>query len=248
MIGHSGLHWSIQLALAGHERSFAALEKEMDEFQPLPLEAFEKRATAMWSQMRPMNPSMSDADLRRYIDNQIAQGYAPEWQRFYRFSETFVSERVSITVLAHAFTEALINAILAIGFTTLGKGSLFGLIEQAKVKDKWLIGPHFFLPTYSFEKGGKLYGDLSLLCQRRNSYTHSKATVSDAMGNIVMKGSEDPPVSLTPAERKVIRRFIELPIALHRHFCKQVADPHLRRTFESLVEQNPLAGWNKKFE
>lgn len=240
MTGHSGEHWLIQLALAAHAKSFAALEREMDEFQPRPPEAFEKRATLMWAQMRPINPDKSDADLRSYIDKQVALIYSPEWQRFYRFSEPYVSESVAIAVLAHAFAEALINAVLAIGLVNTKTQDLFTLVEQANVKEKWTVGPKLFVPGYAFAKSSRLFGDLTVLCKRRNSYVHSKLTLRDPAGEVLVQGSGSSSVSFAPAERTRIRRFLELPYALHRHVCAQVADSHLRSTLEHLVTGNPL--------
>jgi hypothetical protein len=242
MTGHSGEHWVIELALAAHSRSFAALEREMDAFQPLPLKAFEPRAAQMWSQMRLINADKSDAELRSFIEKQIQLGYSPEMQRLNRFVEPFASESVSIAVLAHAFAEATINAILALGLAHTMKQDLFVVLEQASVKDKWTVGPQSFLPGYSFVKSSQLFGDLTVLCKRRNAYVHSKITVRDAAGNVIVDGTGNASISFAQAERTQIRRFLELPYALHRYVCEQVNERELRRSLEFLIEGNPLRG------
>jgi hypothetical protein len=212
----------------------------MDAFQALPVEAFSNRAELMWSNMRPINPHKSDAELRRFSDEQIALSSSAEWQRINRFSEPFVSERVSITVLSHAFAEALINAILVIGLASTKKRDLFALLEQASVKDKWTLGPQSFLPAYTFEKSGQLFNDLTALCKLRNSYTHSKLTLRDAADSVATPGAGDVSFSFARSERTRIRRFLELPYSLHRHVCERVVDSHLQFALERLVDMNPL--------
>jgi hypothetical protein len=157
MVTHTGTYWHLQLALKAHERSFAALEQEMDAFQALPIEDFGSQAEVMWSNMRPINPDKSDSELRGFIDEQIALRSSAEWQRINRFSEPFVSERVSITVLSHAFAEALINAILVIGLESTKKRDLFVLLEQANVKDKWTLGPPKLSTRICFRKVGSAF-------------------------------------------------------------------------------------------
>lgn len=212
----------------------------MDDFQPLPLDAFQKQAERMWAQMRPINTHMSDDDLRRHINEQIASGYSPAFQFFNRFSERYVSERVSIIVIASAFTEALINAILAIGLAYTNKQEIFALLEKVSFMEKWVIGPKIFVPDYAFAKDKQLYNSLKNLNKQRNLHMHSKLTLQDTAGLIILDGSGTSSISFAPAERATLRRYLDLPYALHKHVCDQVTDSQLQFQLEHLVTSNPL--------
>lgn len=239
-IHHKGEHWPMQIALSAHSKSFALLEREMDDFQPLPLDAFQKQAEMMWAQMRPINPHMSDEDLQHYINEQISSGFSSSWQFVNRFLERYVSERVSIIVLASAFAEALINAILAIGLVSTKKKEVFALLEKATFMEKWVIGPKIFLPNYAFAKDRHLYCNLKNLNKQRNLHIHSKLTLQDTAGLTILNGSGTSSISFAPDERATLRRYLDLPYALHKHVCDQVSESHLQFQLENLLTSNPL--------
>lgn len=236
MPSHSAQYWFIELALAAHARSFVLLEKQMDEFRPLPLEAFQPEWKQMWDQMRPINPGMSDEQLKHFIDSRISAGRSDEMQYMDAFLEPFVAEAIAITVLSHALVEATINTVLALGLAHVGKSSLFLLLEQANVKHKWTVGPQSFLPNYAFPKSDTLFEGLSTLCRRRNAYVHSKITLRDQDNQVLLSGSPDTSISIDKDARLLLHRFLLLPYELHQHLVRQVEDRSLEFFLESILK------------
>lgn len=226
----------IELALKERANSFIQLEKQMDEFKPLPLDAFQHEWQQMWDQMRPLNVGMSDEDLKRYIDSQISKGYSDQWQYFNAFIQPFSAEEVAITVLSHALVEATINAVLAEALGYIGKPSLFLILEKANVKDKWTTGPQSFLPNYAFTKSDALFEGLSTLCQRRNGYAHSKTTLLDEDNKSIVSQT-NPSLSIGKVQRKLLHRFLLLPYELHQNLLKQIEDSSLRFRLEHILKK-----------
>jgi hypothetical protein len=236
-ITYTAEYWYIELALEAHEKSYRELESRMDNFQPLPLDAFRAEWNDMWAQMRPLNPGQSDEDLKGFIDGEIAAGRSPEMQFMREFLEPFAAEAVAITILSHALAEATINAILAIGLSHVGKPQLFQLLESSDVKQKWTIGPQSFISKYTFEKSGSLFETLSLLCKRRNAYVHSKITLRNQANQILVPGTRDSTLSMSEDGRKWLRRFVTLPYELHRELCTQLEQGSLRFRIEHVLKK-----------
>ena len=194
----------------------------MDAFEPLPLDAFQREWQQMWDQMRPINPGMSDDDLKRFIDSQIAAGRSEEKQYLNAFMEPFAAEAVAITVLSHALVEATINTALALALAHVGRPDLFVIIEQASVKHKWTIGPQSFLSNYAFPKSDALFEGLSTLCRSRNAYAHSKITLRDESSQVLLPGLTGVGLSIDQGARKLLHRFLSLPYELHQHLLRQI--------------------------
>ncbi len=209
----------------------------MDAFQPLPSEAFHHEWQQMWAQMRPINPGMSDDDLKRFIDSQIAVSSSEQMQYLDTFMEPFAAEAIAITVLSHALVEAIINAALALGLEYVGKPSLFLILEQANVKHKWTVGPQSFLASYAFPKSDALFEGLSTLCRRRNAYVHSKITLRDEGNKVLLSGSTDAGLSIDQDARKLLHRFLTLPYELHQHLLSQIEDQSLRFRLEHILKK-----------
>lgn len=227
----------IELALKERANSFIQLEKQMNEFKPLPLDAFQHKWQQMWDQMRPLNAGMSDEDLKHFIDSQISKGYAdPHWQHYNAFIQPFSAEEVAITVLSHALVEATINAVLAEALGYIGKPSLFLILEKANVKDKWTIGPQSFLPNYAFAKSDALFEGLSTLCQRRNGYAHSKIAPLDKDNKPIVT-QNNPSVSFSKERRKLLHHFLSLPYELHQNLLNQIEDRSLRFRLEHIIKK-----------
>lgn len=237
MPSHSAQYWFIEFALAAHARSFDLLEKQMDAFRPLPLETFQPEWQRMWDQMRPINPGMSDEQLKHFIDSQIAAGRSDQMQYLDAFLEPFAAGAIAITVLSHALVEATINAALALGLAHVGKSSLFLLLEQANVKHKWTVGPQSFLSNYAFPKSDALFEGLSSLCRRRNAYVHSKITLRDQDNQVLVPGSPDTSISIDKDARLLLHRFLSLPYELHQHLVRQIEDQSLRFLLGSILKE-----------
>jgi hypothetical protein len=226
----------IELALKERANSFIQLEKQMDEFKPLALDAFQHKWQQMWDQMRPLNAEMSDEDLKLYIDLQISEGYSYDWQYYNTFIQTFSAEVVAITVLSHALVEATINAVLAEALGYIGKPSLFLILEKANVKDKWTIGPQSFLPNYAFAKSDALFEGLSTLNQRRIGYAHSKTNLLNE-DNKPIVSETNPSLSMCKEQRKLLHRFLSLPYELHQNLLNQIEDRSLRFRLEHIIKK-----------
>ncbi len=226
----------IELALKERANAFVQLEKQIDEFKPLPLDAFQDKWQQMWDQMRPLNVGMSDEDLKRFIDSQISEGYSDQWQLINTFIQPFSAEAVAITMLSHALVEATINAVLADALGYIGKPSLFLILDKASVKDKWTIGPQSFLSNYAFTKSDALFERLSTLCQRRNGYAHSKITLLDEGNKTIVSGT-NPSISFSKQQRKLLHRFLSLPYELHQNLLKQIEDRSLRFRLKHILRK-----------
>lgn len=234
---YSAQYWFIQMALSGHERSFAELESRMDAFQPLPLAAFELDRRRMWDQLRPHNSHMSDEELRRYIDGEVSKSRSAEWQTLDAFLEPFAAEAVAITVLAHALAEGAINAALALGLEHFNRLSEFESLERKPFEQKWREGPRLFLPSYTLTGNPALDQGLSELCRRRNEYVHSKVTLRDEANEVVLAGAHFDSMSIGSEARALVRSYLALPYALHQHLVSQIAHDHLRFKIQNLLRR-----------
>jgi hypothetical protein len=196
----------------------------------------------MFSQIRALNADKTDKELRQFVDKQISTGRSPGMQFFNRFMEPFAAEAVSITMLSHALSEAIINACLAIALSHVGKPELFALVEAASVKDKWTTGPQTFLPKYSFPKSGDMYETLTILCKRRNSHVHSKITLRDVDNHLLVEGSFVTGLRFDAEGRRWIKRFLALPYELHQYLINQVGDTSLRFFLEHVLHARTAEG------
>jgi hypothetical protein len=225
----TSIHGYFELALNVHRQPFATLKAEMANFKPLPRSHFEVSQTEK-DRIRALNPMMSDAEVIAFFEPRITQMAMEQTQFSRAFSERYMIEKVSVTLLSHALCEATINTILAIGLAHSNTHGLFELLEKTQFIQKWLLGPMCFEPKYILPKDSNLYQGLVILCQFRNEFTHYKPTVHND-GQKVIKGSEKNRVSFDEGMRW-IERFFDLPRQLHDHVLNQMRDPGIRHVIE----------------
>ncbi len=211
----------IDAALRARWDSFRALEEEMNRFVPKPLANFTPHRDAELERMRALNPDMSMEQLTTYVDQQVRALASHDFQFHDRFDQRHMTEYVTVVMLSHALSEALINAILAIGLANAGAAELFPLLERSDFKQKWLSAPKSFATSYKFPHGTALYETLVLLSRQRNALVHLKINL-DVNGAKVLDGSgfERKPYR---EEARWLRRFFSLPYDLADYASKTIA-------------------------
>ena len=232
--GHSADYTHIDAALRSRWESFLLLEDEMNTFVARPLTDFKAQRDAEVAILQKANPSSPITELEYLIDYQIAYRASPDHQFYTQFDKRLMTEYVTVAMLAHALSEALINAILAIGLAHAGAPELFPLIERSDFKQKWLAAPKSFSTTYSFPKDIALYETLNHLSRQRNALMHYKIELS-VEGAKILDGS-DFKRNAYNVELQWLRRFFSLPYDL--------AD-FARRTITNnppmlLLDRNPI--------
>jgi hypothetical protein len=123
-----------------------------------------------------------------------------------------MTEYITVTLLAHALTEALINAVLAIGLAHSDSVELFNVLEKAEFKEKWLVGPKTFAPAYKFPRGTGIHETLRMLARQRNAFVHYKIDL-EVGGKRILKGSVFERNSYDE-EQRWLHRFFSLPYDL----------------------------------
>jgi len=209
---HSATYTYLDQALRERWKSVRQLETEMDSFTPRPLEEYRPKRDAEVDRLQVLNPDAPRAELEQLVDQQIQFTASPQWQFHERFDARHMSEYVSVVMISQALSEALINAVLAIGMTGAGIADAFSIIERAEFREKWVVGPMTFSPKYQFPRGSGLHETLIVLTQQRNALMHHKIelTVGDQRvleGSKFTRGAYD-------AERRWMRRFFSLPYDL----------------------------------
>src|SRR5712671_5578122 len=112
---HSAQYTYIDEALRAQWEAFSALEIEVAAFVPKPADEFRPRRDAEVERMRLLNPDKTVEDLSAFVDKQFEFTTSPQWQFHERFERRHMTQYVTVIMLAHALSEALINAVLAIG-------------------------------------------------------------------------------------------------------------------------------------
>jgi len=202
----------VDAALKARWEPFCELEKEFHSFIPKTIHDFAEYRNSALARLKALNPDSSEEELLELVDGQIRANSNPEYQVFRRFSERVMAEYVTIAFLSHALTESAINAILAIGLVTSGTAELFGLLERAEIKEKWIAGPKAFHPSYTLPKTTALYQTLQKLTRQRNSFVHHKIEV-EIDGEVQLEGSR---LDRLPLNEQLswMRRFLSLPYDL----------------------------------
>jgi hypothetical protein len=228
--GHSAHYTYIDQALRGQWDSFRALEAEMAAFVPKPKEEFRPRRDAEVERLRVLNPNTTVEELGALVDREFQHIASPDWQFHERFDQRHMTAHVTVIMLAHALSEALINAFLAIGLANAGSTELFSLLEKAEFKQKWLYGPQSFAPTYEFPTGTALHETLTMLSRQRNALVHLKIELT-VEGKKILEGSEFERKQYQD-ELRWIRRYFSLPYDLAEFTRKSVKEPFLMLLFD----------------
>jgi hypothetical protein len=233
---HTADYYFIECALTDRQKSLAALEEEMASFKPRPISDFEPTRVEILERLRKLNPSIPAEQIEQLVSSNIKSMSSADIQFSNAFSDRFMAEQVTITLLSHALCEAVVNAILALGLYHSKSETFFNLIEKADVKEKWTLGPLCFEPLYQFRKGTHLYETLSLLCKRRNVFVHYKITMH-ADERKVLDGSKLDRLSFQDAIKRM-HQFLQLPYELLAHASTQIRELSLRCQVENLL-RNP---------
>ena len=227
---HSAHYTYIDKALRARWGSFSALEEEMMQFVPKPIEEFRPRRDAEIERMRILNPDKTIEDLSAFVDGQFKHLTSPDLQFHERFENRHMAEYVTVIMLAHALSEALINAVMAIGLANAGAADLFPLIEKGDFKQKWLYGPKAFSSTYEFPTGTAIHETLNMLSRQRNALVHLKIELT-VDGNKVFKGTEFERKRYDE-EQRWLRRYFSLPYDLAEFVRKSIKEPHFMLLFD----------------
>ncbi len=209
---HSAYYTYIDQALRARWHTFRELEEQMASFVPKSVDEFAGHRTTELDRLRTVSPNIPAHNHEQFVDRQIALHARADMQFHRAFDERHMTEYVCTVMLAHALCEAFVNAVLAIGLARSGAAELFSLFERAELKQKWLVGPKSFAPTYVFPRGTGIHETLGYLCKQRNALVHHKIDLR-VDGQKVLDGSgfkREP----YPTERRWIRRFFSLPYDL----------------------------------
>jgi hypothetical protein len=231
---HTAHYTYIDQALRAQWTPFQALEAEMAGFVPKPVEEFRPRRDAEIERLRVLNPDKTLDDLTAFVDRQFKFATSPEWQFHEHFEQKHVTQFVTVIMLAHALSEALINAVLAIGLANAGSTELFPLLERSDFKQKWLYGPKSFAPDFTFPTGSALHETLTMLSRQRNALVHLKIELT-VEGNKVLEGTDFERKHYAE-ERKWLRRYFSLPYDLEELVRKSIKDT----SFMLLYDRKPI--------
>jgi hypothetical protein len=232
---HSANYTYLDQALRARWHSFQQLEIEMAAFSPRAIEEYKPQRDAEVERLQVLNPDQTRTELEHFVDDQIRFTASPSWQFRERFDSRHMSEYVGVVMLAQALSEALINAILAIGMAGSGIADAFSLVERGEFREKWILGPKTFWPRYQFPRGSGLHETLVLLTQQRNALMHHKIELS-IDNQRVLEGSKFTRAEHA-SERKWLRRFFSLPYDLADFATKSLPETQL---FGLLYVRDPI--------
>lgn len=217
---HTANYRYIDLALRSRWISFIVLEDEMSKFTPKPMAHFDSYKNEEIKRLCQLNPNTHVSELEQLVQQQVDFLASAKMQFHEKFDQRHMSEYVAVVMLAHSLSEALINAVLAIGLAHIGSVELFPLIEKADFKQKWLVGPKTFEPAYTFPVGTALHETLIQLNKQRNALVHHKIELQ-VNGTKVLEGSDFTRAAYSE-EVRWIRRFFSLPYDLSHLFRRLV--------------------------
>ena len=230
--GHTANYLYIDAALRSRWESFRALEEDMSKFVAKPLTDYAPYQKAETERQCKLNPTVPVEKIADMVRESVA--LAASYQFSSHFDQRHMTEYVTVVMLSHALSEALINAILAIGLASAGSVDLFPLLEKADFKQKWLSAPKSFAASYTFPHGTALYETLEKLAGQRNAIAHQKIEL-EYNGSKVLTGSN---IKRQSYEEEVrwLRRFFSLPYDLADYARKAITgEPHML-----LLERNPI--------
>jgi hypothetical protein len=213
--GHTAHYRYIDDALKLRWKEFIALEREIMAWEPKPLSAFAELRESELARVQKLNPGDPVEELAPIVDGQIRSWAAPGTQFHVTFDARLMCEYVIIVNLAHALSEAIVNAVLAIGLMQIASEKEFVEHERTDFKEKWLSALKRINPQYAFPRGTALHETLTYLAQQRNALVHYKIEL-EVDGKIVLEGSD---FTRLPADKELawLRRFYSLPYDLAAH-------------------------------
>jgi hypothetical protein len=236
--GHTAEYTYIDEALRTRWNTFRTLEEEMAAFEPKPIDDFSLQRDREINRLRILNPDSPIEELMTFVDNQIQFISSPDWQFRERFDRRHMTEYVTVIMLSYALSEALINAVLAIGLANTESLELFPILEKAEFKQKWLVGPKSFVPNYKFPQGTGLHETISMLTRQRNALVHYKIEL-EVDGIKVLKGS-DFKRNRYNEEQRWLRRYFSLPYDLAEFVHKSIGKVPLMLLFDRKpIEADP---------
>lgn len=227
---HTAHYTYIDEALRARWNAFCALEAEMAAFAPKAMEEFDSQRDAEVKRLCVLNPDAPVEELAALVDRQIQFRASHDWQFHERFEQRHMTEYVTIIMLAHSLSEALINAVLAIGLANADSTELFPLFEKADFKKKWLFGPKSFSPKYQFPHGTGLHQTLVMLARQRNALVHYKIDL-EVDGTKVLKGSGFERERYDK-EQRWLRRYFSLPYDLAEFVQRSIHETPLILLFD----------------
>ncbi len=195
---------------------FVELCKDVKKFEPQPLSSFEDLRLRLEEKRSQLNPSMSNDEIAAHVDRSISHRADPDIQKHDAFRDRIVNTYVQSALLALAFTEAIINRILATGLASQGKEALFQMIENSSVVQKWCVGPKCFCPSFELPKSRALYTTLERLVHQRNALVHHKGRIEIDGEEIYSQGPFRTFETIDEGLRW-IRRYFSLPYDLEEH-------------------------------
>jgi hypothetical protein len=231
---HTADYSYIEFALKARWAAYEQLAAEFDNFVPREIADFSEYRTSELARLKELNPTSTEASLLELIDGQIAARVSLPMQFHLKFSDTIMSEYVTIAFLSHALCEAVINAILAIGLSVANAPELFEMLERSDIKEKWCVGPKSFHPPYVLPKDGSLFQTLQHLTRQRNALVHYKIEL-EMRGKPVLRGSRLERGSLKE-QLAWIGRFFSLPYDLAAHVRQEI--PQL--PIMMLIDSRPI--------
>jgi hypothetical protein len=236
--------WYIEEALHAQWEAFLQVLKEMDDFVARPITDWDSYRELEIKRLCELNPTHSPEDIAADVNKQIKLVASHGFQFSGHFSTKFMTRYIGLVLLSQAATEAAINAVLAIGLTSARTPDLFGLLEDANLKDKWAIGPMSFCPPYELPRSGALYETLTHLVKERNALVHHRIEIKNDNG-AQLKGQT---IKRLPFEAQIdwAKRFFDLPYALVEHLCREMPSVELQIQFSNVLrgrgrfEQNQI--------
>jgi len=231
---YSAQYTYLDEALRAQWQDFSMLESEIASFVPKPMNEFRSRRDAELERLCLLNPDKTLEEMSSFVDEQFKYMMSPEWQFRERFDRRHMTQYITVIVLSHALSEALINAVLAIGLANIGAQDIFPLLEKSEFRLKWLYAPKSFAPDYKFPVGTALNETLTMLYRQRNALVHLKIELS-VEGKKLIEGTNFKRTRFDE-ERIWLRRYFSLPYDLVDFINRTIKEPR----FELLFDRKPI--------
>jgi hypothetical protein len=176
-------------ALKDSWRAWKDLTCEISHFEPVDLTQDASFRSELLAHFHKLNPGSSDADLQPIVEWAMKTEGSTERQFSSAFDVRLMNSHVIATLLSLSLCEALINSVLAVGFTSVGRPDAFEQAQSVDIRQKWIGGPKAFAPSYSLDAGSALAETLREMVRRRNALVHYKVTAFRE-GREVLSGSD----------------------------------------------------------